>query len=46
MMFGGQVIGLELVDIRYFSVVAPPHFEHSIKTRSTTQTHPAQTATA
>jgi hypothetical protein len=46
MMFGGQVIGLELVDIRYFSVVAPPHFERSIKARSTTKQHPAQTATA
>lgn len=46
MMIGGQVIGLELVDIRYFSVVAPPHFEASIKARSTTKTYPAQTATA
>jgi hypothetical protein len=43
MMFGSQVIGLELIDIKYFSVVAPPHFESS--TRSTASTN-TKTATA
>lgn len=26
MMFGGELFGLELIDVKYFSVVAPPQF--------------------
>jgi hypothetical protein len=39
MMLGGQVIGLDLIDIKYFSVVVPPHFEtQAAPTQSTTNT--------
>jgi hypothetical protein len=39
-MYGSQLIGLELVDVKYFSVVAPPHFykSNASSTQSTTKT--------
>jgi hypothetical protein len=38
MMVAGQFIGLDLVDVKYFSVVAPPHFDSQAVPTSTTNT--------
>lgn len=35
MMVAGQFIGLDLVDVKLFSVVAPPHFEQAVSPSTT-----------